>query len=148
MINIKCFFLRLYLLTYSPIFPIVLGSMIFITYKIYFEPVLLFDYSNWTLSNLKLDLTNHVTAYRIVDVHLHAEMDKFEQIRDMPRVADDLIKAQNNSRVQMEHWINESRRTLNKVREIEYYVKKLDPSYQSVIEVKSQHRLVSRASWI
>jgi hypothetical protein len=148
MINIRCFFLRLYLLTYSPIFPIVLGSMIFITYRIYFEPVLLCDYTNWTLCNLKLDLTNHVTSYRIADVHLQAEMDKLEQIRDMPRVTDDIIKEKNRSIVQLDHWINESRRTLTKVREVEYYVKRLEPSYKSVVDLEAQYRLVSRASWI
>jgi hypothetical protein len=73
-------------------------------------------------------------------------MDKFEQIRDMPRVTDDMIKAHNNCRVQLEHLINESRRTLTKVREVEFYVKKLEPSYQSVVDLKSQYRLVSRAS--
>ena len=85
MINIKSFFLRLYLLTYSPIFPIVLGSIIFITYRMYFEPVLLCDDNGLRLYNLKIELYSEVTKYKtsIIEIDEYSskltELKKFSQ---------------------------------------------------------------------
>ena len=63
MTNIKSFLLRIYLFTYSPIFPMVLGSIILIITRVYFEPVLLCDDNGLMLYELKTEFYSEVTKY-------------------------------------------------------------------------------------
>jgi len=48
--NNNYFFTRLILFTYNPFFPILLSLLLFITYRIYFEPTLLCDGKDITLA--------------------------------------------------------------------------------------------------
>lgn len=50
MVNIKSFFFRINCIIYSPIFPVLLTTIVFISYKIYFEPTLLCDGNDITLA--------------------------------------------------------------------------------------------------
>lgn len=79
--NIKCFLFRLYLLTYSPLFPIILTLVIFMTYRIYFEPVLLCDDNGYHLFQLKTELTTETANYRTAVIKCEEFNDLKEQYR-------------------------------------------------------------------
>jgi hypothetical protein len=81
MTYIKSFLFRLYLLTYSPLFPTILTLIIFISYRIYFEPVLLCDDNGNHLFQLKTELTTEAANYRIAEVKCEEYRDLKEQFR-------------------------------------------------------------------
>jgi hypothetical protein len=76
MTYIKNFLFRLYLLTYSPLFPTILTLIIFMSYRIYFEPVLLCDDNGGSLFLLKKDLAKMLADYRTAEV-------KYEKYTDL-----------------------------------------------------------------
>lgn len=85
MINIKCFFIRLYLLTYSPAFPMLLGSIIFMAYRVYFEPAMLCDDNGYLLFQYKSDLTAQVANFRTAVVkceHYYDLKDQLESFKE------------------------------------------------------------------
>lgn len=148
MTNIKCFFLRLYLLTYSPVFPILLGSTIFIVYRIYFEPVLLCDSGpDWALMKLKLDLAEQVASWRCTDVRLEEYLDKEILLREMPDT--NQVKAmRTDCQTTKLHWRNQWMIEYNKTVRIENAIRKLDPNYRSVKDESIEYSKVYKAFFI
>lgn len=143
MTNIKCFFLRLYLLTYSPIFPVLLGSTIFIVYRIYFEPVILCE--GWDVMNLKYEITKEVSSYRIADIKVQEYIDRRMQLERMPRTD----SVQRELQIVLEEqraWIDITINHLSKVRSLEDSLRLLGSNYRTVITTHPMHPRVYDAS--
>lgn len=145
MTNVKCFLLRLYLLTYSPIFPMLLGSTIFIVYRIFFEPTILCD--GWDVMNLKYELTKQIGVFRCADVRLQEYIDRCEQIQRMP--ATEAVQREEqicleNLRIWRDRYLN----SLYKVRHLEVSLTMLDSNYRTVVDENFLFPKVSRASGV
>lgn len=145
MINVKCFLLRLYLLTYSPLFPVLLSSTIFIVYRIYFEPVILCD--GWDVMNLKYQLTVEIGKFRCADAKLSEYCDRCEQILRMP-VTDAVQREHQIVTEKMQTWLNRYTTSLNKVRDIENTLSELDPNFRTTVNPRILFPRVSGGSGV
>lgn len=143
MINIKSILLRLYLLTYSPFFPILLTSIFFMTYKIYFEPVILCDDNGWTLFKLKHNLTLATADYRVAEVKCEQYYDLQEQ-RRIYKISDPYFSDPNGDKSvkqDLMDWQAKKTLSLTKVREIEGSIRKYEPGFQSPIKFNYYPRI-------
>jgi len=135
MTNLKSFILRTYLFTYSPLFPIVLGSIIFITYRIYFEPVLLCDDHGYLLYELKRNLTKEIAKWRLADIECALYQDLQEQETKFclkVRTTDlDREEEIHNNLIQS---VAKMHNALSNMKDIENTIKKLDPNFKSPID--------------
>jgi len=156
---IKSFLFRLYLfilsrffiMILSPQFTVLLTWIIFMSYKIYFEPAILCD-PNWELFHLKIQLTNDISYLRLAELNLAKYQDLDEQYREV------LMETQPGTRHSSHELVKQNgadlRRTIElkndilaKVTQLETAIKKLDPQYQSVI-VPTKYQYVGRSKWI
>jgi hypothetical protein len=146
MTYIKNFLFRLYLLTYSPLFPTILTLIIFMSYRIYFEPVLLCDDNGGSLFLLKKDLAKMLADYRTAEVKYEKYTDLSELWRSVTKdgaPADKEITALKKS----EMYRQDKNQLLIRVHQIEDAIKKLDPHYRSVV-IQQQYPRIARSSWI
>lgn len=146
MINIKCFLLRLYLLAYSPIFPVIVTWIIFMSYRIYFEPVMLCDDNGWTLFQLKSEITAEVGNYRTAVVKceqyndLKAQLEAFKRSEasysnpDTEKIISDNLK----------NWEANKWRYLGKVRHLESSIRKIEPNFQSPVNTFNYYPRVGK----
>jgi len=159
MFNIKSFLFswylfvlsRFFIMILSPQFIVLLTWIIFMSYRIYFEPVILCE-PNWTLVELKLNLTHKLADLRLAEVELAKYQDIDEQYRAVLTEAEaptrpssiDIVR---KNGYDLRHTIEKKKALLIKVTELETSIKKLDPHYKSVI-VATKYPHVGRSNWI
>jgi len=146
MTNIKCFFLRLYLLTYSPVFPLFLGWILFMTFRIYFEPVMLCDDHGWTLFQWKNDITNYIGNYRIAIVKIDQYNDLNGQLQAY-KYSDPQFNSTSGEEYlanKIQSWQAEKIRNLAKIRELEFAIKAFEPGFQAPINTCNYYPRVGR----
>ena len=101
------------------------------TYKIYFEPVILCDDNGWTLYKLKHDLTLATADYRVAEVKCEQYYDLQEQSRIyfLDPKGDKFV----DNDLKLNNWQAEKTKSLMKVRQLEGYIRKYEPGFQSPI---------------
>jgi len=116
------------------------------TYRIYFEPVILCD-TNWTLIDLKVELTHEIANFRIAEVEVQKYQDLGEQYKEVlgRQSSTSLVETINAEKMRLA--IQERNAHLTKITGLETSIKKLDPFYHSVITA-TQYPRVGRSNWI
>jgi hypothetical protein len=135
MINIKYIFVRLWLLTYSPSFPTILGLIIFISYRVYFEPIALCDDNGYSLFQLKVEITSETGNYRAAVVKCEQYQDLKEQV-DTYRQSEpdyDSYDAETKISKKLKDYQADKIKCLAKVRELETTIRKIEPDFQSPV---------------
>jgi len=104
------------------------------SYRIYFEPVILCE-PNWTLVELKLNLTHKLADLRLAEVELAKYQDIDEQYRAVLTEAEAPTRPSTISIVRkngydLRYTIEKKKALLIEAKELETYIKKLDPHYQ------------------
>jgi hypothetical protein len=116
------------------------------SYRIYFEPVLLCDDNGGSLFLLKKDLAKMLADYRTAEVKYEKYTDLSELWRSVTKdgaPADKEITALKKS----EMYRQDKNQLLIRVHQIEDAIKKLDPHYRSVV-IQQQYPRIARSSWI
>ena len=112
-----------------------MSFIIFISYRFYFEPIALCDDSNYSLFQLKIEITSETGNYRASDV-------KCEQYKDMQQ---QYLKYQQESGYQnpeaekimdtkLKDYEADKLKCLAKVRKLEKIIREFEPSFQSPIK--------------
>jgi hypothetical protein len=133
--NIKNIFVRLWLLTYSPSFPVMLGLIIFIFYRVYFEPIALCDDKSYSLFQLKIELTTETGNYRASEVKCEQYQDLKEQV-DRYKESEpnyDTSDAVKKIAQKLKDYQADKYKCLAKIRELETNIKIIEPGFQSPV---------------
>ena len=158
MINIKSFLFhwylfvlsRFFIIILSPQFIVLLTWIIFMSYKFYFEPAMLCE-PNWTLHQLKLQLTLELADLRLAEIEVEKYKDIDEQYREILAETRETRPSSNEmvrkNGYNLRHTLEIKKALLTKVTQLETSIKKLDPNYQSVI-VATKYPHVGRSNWI
>lgn len=133
--------MRLQLFILSPIFPILLGLIIFILYKILFGCVIYCDSNDVeTLYELKLNLTGETAKYRSSVIYYEFFTDLHNQVtgRSVNQRNIDQEQTYISSAIELYTKMEES---LMKIREIETSIRRIEPNFQSPIQPISYLRI-------
>ena len=131
MINIKCFFIRVYLLTYSPIFPMLLGSIIFITYRVYFEPVLLCDGNSLSLYELKTELYSEITKYNSYNSKIDENYRKLQELQKIVLPSNRNISLKKDYTDLYKFAISKYNESSTRINQLEAAIKIFEPGFKS-----------------
>ena len=136
MTNIKSFFLRLYLLTYSPLFPLVLTWTIFMAYRIYFEPVMLCDDTGWNLYQWKREITTYISDYRVAVCKCEKYYDLSSLLQTAKSLNPGYCEPEQEDFIanKIHNWRAEKLKALMKIRQCEAKIKRIDPGFTSFVE--------------
>jgi hypothetical protein len=85
LMNINYIYKHSRLFIFSPIFPVLLGLIIFIIYIIYFTPVILCDDNDLVLYSLKTELTSEITRYKTAILKMEHYTSLREQLQSVSR---------------------------------------------------------------
>jgi hypothetical protein len=134
MINIKRIFIRIWLFTLSPVFPILLGWSIFIVYRIYSDPIITCDDNGYLLYELKRSLTKEIANFRLANIEcaLYKDLQEQETKFSLLVRTTDLDREEelaNNFRDS----ISKMQESLSKVKDLETSIIKIEPGFKSRI---------------
>lgn len=129
--NINYFIVRLRMLILSPIFPSLLTIILLIVYKINFEPVILCDNgsSPMFLQQLKTNLVSEIERTTILNNNYMETYNKIQEINEKlgePSVSQKAIK-----KTQLNVWGVMIIESINKTKEIEYSIRKIEPDFST-----------------
>jgi hypothetical protein len=144
---LKSFFLRLYLLTYSPIFPMLLGSIIFLAYRVYFDPVvMLCDDNGYRLFQLKSELTTETANYRTAVIKCERYYDLQEQLESFKETNPQYNNPEQERAIAdgIRNSLADKIRALAKVRRLETSIRGLTPRFQSPIYDSAYYPRIGR----
>jgi hypothetical protein len=128
--NIKYFFIRLQLLTQSPIFISSLTFIIFTLYKICFDPVMLCDDTDVVaLYELKTKLITETANYHVATVKYEQYTGLQKELRyiSTPRFRDFNTEQLYNSKIQS--WRIEKINALNSIHALVVDIKTIQPNF-------------------
>ena len=125
------FIIRLHMLILSPIFPSLLTIILLIVYKINFEPVILCDNgsSPMFLQQLKTNLVSEIERTTILNNNYMETYNKIQEINEKlgePSVSQKAIK-----KTQLNVWGVMIIESINKTKEIEYSIRKIEPDFST-----------------
>lgn len=119
------------MLILSPIFPSLLTIILLIVYKINFEPVILCDNgsSPMFLQQLKTNLVSEIERTTILNSNYMETYNKIQEINEKlgePSVSQKAIK-----KTQLNVWGEMIIESINKTKEIEYSIRKIEPDFST-----------------
>ena len=125
------FIIRLHMLILSPVFPSLLTFILLIVYKINFEPVILCDNgsSPMFLQQLKTNLVSEIERTTILNNNYMETYNKIQEINEKlgePSVSQKAIK-----KTQLNVWGVMIIESINKTKEIEYSIRKIEPDFST-----------------
>lgn len=130
--KINYIFLRLQLLVLSPIFLSLLNFIIFITYKICCDPVMLCDDGDiYTLYELKTNLTKETANYHIATLKIQEYNDLHNHLREISTPRFRNFQLETIYSYNVESWRIKMINSLNNVRQIENTIRNIDPNFRS-----------------
>jgi hypothetical protein len=132
--NKNYIFIRLELLTLSPIFPSLLSFLLFTAYKIYFDPFMLCDEGDWyKLYELKGNLTREIANYNITMIKIGEYSDLQTQLNEVSRPNYRNFSQESFYSSKLDTWQKRSINSLNNIRQIECSIRMIDPNFKSSV---------------
>lgn len=117
----------------SPIFPVLLGIILFVIYTIYTTPVFLCEDNSWTLYELKSQLTSEAAKFRVAQINIEQYTDLEEQLRSvsLPNYRNFSLEEFYTNKIQS--WRTEYNQAITKIHQIEACIKQIDPNFKTPI---------------
>ena len=133
--------MRLRLFILSPIFPIILGTILFLLYIIYSTPVMLCDDNSWALFELKTQLTSEVAKYRISLVNIEQYSDLQEQLNQVSRPNFRNFRLEEYYTNKYQDAIREHNQSITIINKLEASIKSIEPSFNSPLSLNYYTRV-------
>lgn len=134
----KYIFIRLQLIVLSPIFPPLLTFILLIVHKIYFDPFILCDDGDYyTLSDLKTNLTKETANYHVATLKIEEYNTLQNQLKEISTPRFRNFTQEELYTNKLSSWQIKMIKSLNNIRQIEYYIKSIDPGFKSSISHNS-----------
>jgi len=116
--------------------------IIYLTFCLYFCSVVLCEDGGWTLYHLKVNLIHETTRFRTCVVNYAHYCDLNEQLQGISRHNLRNFSEEDRLAIKMFETRNAANEVLDRVRELEKSIKKLDPGFTSAI-TRTNYPLIS-----
>jgi hypothetical protein len=131
-INYTYYSKQILLLSKSPLFPFLLGLVLFTAYQIYFGSIILCD-SGETLYDLKVNLTTETHGYRVHIINYEYLTDIHNQMTTRP-----MSERNYNGEIAILEGANkalsDANETFRRITEIEGRIKVIEPNFRSPLQ--------------